>query len=338
MSGPSPLVGGSEQFGLSSQLIHEAAQFLDGRIRRTPMERSAGLSELVGSPVSLKLESLQLTGSFKIRGALFRISRLTRGERRSGVLTCSAGNHGKSVAYAAREAGVKAIVCVPKSIDPAKLAGIRALGADTRISEFDGYDDTEEWARELAVKLSMPFLSPFDDYFVMAGNGGTLALEVMKEAPDARVFLLPVGGGGLAAGFAFAVKERYPDAVIIGCQHALSPALRISLEAGYAVTRLPAVDTMAGGIEGGIGARAFEELRTRVTRVALATEREILRAACWMIEAHQYLIEPSAAVTVAACLERRVSNYSAPMVVIISGRNVGIDGVRAILNSERQES
>src|SRR5271155_5589114 len=122
--------------GLTSQLIREAADFLRGRIRRTPLEFSPGLSQMLGAPVWLKLESMQLTGSFKIRGALFRISRLTADERRLGVVTCSAGNHGKAVAYAAQEAGVRATICVPRSVDRSKYEGMVAMGADVRVSEF----------------------------------------------------------------------------------------------------------------------------------------------------------------------------------------------------------
>jgi threonine dehydratase len=309
------------------QLISEAAEFLRGRIRRTPLEFSRGLSEMLGVPVWLKLESLQLTGSFKVRGALFRLSKLSEDERRDGVMTCSAGNHGKAVAYAALEMGVRAAICVPRSVDRAKLQGMVALGADVRISEFEGYDDTEDWAREMASREARLFVSPFDDYAVMAANGGTVAREALEDAPSARAFILPVGGGGLAAGFASAVN----GGVIVGCQHELSPALRLSLDAGRAITKLPAVETLAGGVEGGIGALTFGVLGPRVDRVALVSEDEILHGVRWMVEHHQYLIEPTAAVTVAACLSGRVGKLDDPAVVVISGRNVSAETARKIL-------
>jgi len=308
-------------------LIREAAEFLRGRVRRTPLEFSHGLSERLGVPVWLKLESMQLTGSFKIRGALFRLSRLSEAERRDGVVTCSAGNHGKAVAYAARQCGVRATVCVPRSVDRAKYEGMLTLRADVCVSEFDGYDDTEEWAREMAREQGRLFLSPFDDYAVMAANGGTVALEVLEDAPSAHAFILPVGGGGLAAGFAFAA----PEGTIIACQHQSSPALPMSLAAGRAITKLPAVETMAGGVEGGIGALTFAVLGPRVSRVALVSEEEILDAVRWMVEHHQYLIEPTAAVTVAACLAGRVGKLNDPIVVIISGRNVSAAAAKKIL-------
>ncbi len=316
---------------LNTALIQEAAAFLAGRIRRTPLEPSPRLSAILGVPVSFKLESLQLTGSFKIRGALFRMSRLTSQERRAGVLTCSAGNHGKGVAYAARESGVRAVICVPRSIDRSKHDAMVALGAEVRVSAFDGYDDTELWAKQLAIDERLTFLSAFDDYDVMAGNGGTLGLEALEDAPDARAFIVPVGGGGLFAGLAVCAKHARPDSIFIGCQHALSASLRLSLDAGRAITKLPAVETLAAGVEGGIGALTFPVLAPFVDRVALVTEDEILNAVRWMLANHQYLIEPTAAVAVAACLSRKVGELPGPAVVVITGRNVSIDTTRQIL-------
>lgn len=292
-----------------------------GKIRRTPVEYSPGLSTILGVPVWLKLESLQLTGSFKIRGAMFAISKLQR-----EVITCSAGNHGKAVAYVAKGA----TICVPRSVDRSKLDAMVAMGADVRVSEFDGYDQTEDWAMEMAAREKKYFLSPFDDDAVMAANGGTVAMEVLEDAPDARVFILPVGGGGLSAGFAVWAKDRLPDAAIIGCQHILSPALKMSLEAGHAITRLPAVETLAGGVEGGIGARTFAVLQPLVDQVALVTEAEILDAVRWMIAHHQYLIEPTAAVTIAACISGNI-RATHPAVVVVSGRNVSADTAKKIL-------
>jgi threonine dehydratase len=312
-------------------LIVEAAAFLKGRIRRTPLEPSPQLSQVLSVPAWLKLESMQLTGSFKIRGAFFRISRLTSEERRDGIITCSAGNHGKAVAYAAREAGVRATICVPRSVDRSKYEGMLALGAAVRVSEFDGYDDTEEWARGIAASESRTFLSAFDDDAIMAANGGTLAVEILEDAPDTRTFIVPVGGGGLSAGLAFWAKRRSCDAAIVGCQHLLSPALQMSLDAGHAITKLPAVETMAGGIEGGIGALTFSVLGPLVDRVALVSEDEILEGVRWMLAHHQYLIEPTAAVTIAACLTGKVGKLDGPAAIVISGRNVSLEAVQKIL-------
>jgi threonine dehydratase len=308
-------------------LIVEAASFLKGRIRRTPLESSPALSRILGVPVSLKLESMQLTGSFKIRGALFRISRLTPDQRRDGIVTCSAGNHGKAVAYAAREAGLRATICVPRSVDRSKYEGMIAMGADVRVSEFDGYDDTEDWARSLAATEDRTFVSAFDDYAIMAANGGTVAREILEDQPDTRTFIVPVGGGGLSAGLASWLDGQ----TVIACQHVLSPALKMSIDAGRAITKLPAVETMAGGVEGGIGALTFGVLRPFVNRVALVSEDEILEGVRWMLANHQYLIEPTAAVAVAACLNGRIGQSSDTTVIVISGRNVSVESMKKIL-------
>jgi threonine dehydratase len=286
------------------------------------VEYSYALSDLMGVPVWLKLESLQLTGSFKIRGAMFAISRL-----QEDVITCSAGNHGKAVAYVSKTA----TICVPRSVDRSKLDAMVRMGADVRVSEFDGYDETQDWALEMAARDGKYFLSPFDDDAVMAANGGTVAMEVLEDAPEARTFILPVGGGGLSAGFAVWAKDSLKDSTVIGCQHILSPALKMSLDAGHTITRLPAVETLAGGVEGGIGARTFPVLQPLVDRVALVTEAEILDGMRWMVAQHQYLIEPTAAVAIAACLTGKVGKIGEPVVVVVSGRNVSLETVRGVL-------
>lgn len=316
---------------LSIKRIEDARSFLAGRLRRTPVEESPGLSKFLGARVWLKLEMLQVTGSFKVRGAFWKLSRLTEAERRAGIATCSAGNHGKGIAWASRLLGLTPTIYVPRSVDPAKHSAMVALGADVIVSDFDGYDDTEVWAREETARSGKVFVSAFDDEDIMAGNGGTLALEVLEDVPDARGFLLPAGGGGLSAGFSFVVKERVSAATIVGCQLEASPGLKLSLDAGRAMTRLPAVETVAGGIEGGLGEKPFEILRTRIDRVALITEEEILQGVRWMLDAHQYLIEPSAAAPVAACLSGKAGSFDAPIVVVLSGRNVALPTLRRIL-------
>ncbi|HKF44514.1 MAG TPA: threonine/serine dehydratase [Thermoanaerobaculia bacterium] len=323
---------------LSSAFIEEARAFLAGRIRRTPLEASPGLSSVLGAPVRLKLESLQLTGSFKIRGALFRLSLLTDSEKRAGIATCSAGNHGRGIAYAARSLGIVPRIYVPSSVDESKLRGMTDLGAEVVRSRWPGYDDTEQWAMEEAARSGKVWISAFDDEAIMAGNGGTLALEILEDAPDTRGFVLPVGGGGMSAGLAFTVKERFPDAVIVGCNHEKSPALALSRERGEAVTRLPAIETTAGGIEGGIGAKPFEVLRTRVDRVALVSEKEILDAVRWTFANHQYAIEPSSAAAVAACLTGKAGRFDRPVAVVLSGRNVSLSTFSRILGAQPERA
>jgi threonine dehydratase len=315
---------------LGMDLVREARRALDGRIRRTPIEPSPALSDAANAPVFLKLECLQVTGSFKIRGAYFVLSRLSADERARGVVTCSAGNHGKAVAFVARALGVPAEIHVPRDIDEAKYQAIVALGARAVRSDFEGYDDTEQVAREAAARSGRPFLTAFDDACVLAANGGTLAAEVLEDCPEARTFVVPVGGGGLSGGFAYYAKTALADCRVIACQHEGSPALALSLERGEAVVRLPAFTTTAGGLEGGIGRTGFEVLRTRTDGVALVDEAELFDAVRFMLDRHQYLIEPSAAATVAAILGGK-ARLASPTVAVISGRNVALPTLRRIL-------
>jgi len=220
---------------------------------------------------------------------------------------------------------------VPKTVEESKYRGMLALGADVNVTEFPGFDESEDLAQEDARRSGRPFISAFDDVDVMAGNGGTLAREIVEELPEAREFILPVGGGGLGAGFAFYIKQKMADARFIACQHEVSPGLKVSFERGTAATRLPSGETLAGGIEGGIGARTFEILRTRVDRLALVDDAQIMAAMRWMIEEHQYLIEPTAAAVLAACLNGKAGELRAPAVVVLSGRNVSGATLRRIL-------
>ena len=318
---------------LDLALVLDARRALEGRIRRTPIEASPALSDAANVPVFLKLESFQLTGSFKIRGAYFVLSRLSADERRRGIVTCSAGNHGKAVAFVAHALGVPAEIHVPRDVDQAKYQAIVALGAKVVRSDFEGYDDTEQVAREAAARSGRPFLSAFDDSCILAANGGTLAAEVLEDCPEARTFLLPVGGGGLSGGFAFHAKATLADCRVIGCQHEGSPALALSLQQGEAVVRLPPFATTAGGLEGGIGRIGFAILKSHVDGVALLTEPEIFDAVRFMLERHQYLIEPSAAVTVAAILTGKAGRLASPTVAVISGRNVALPTIHRILST-----
>lgn len=312
-------------------LVLDARRALEGRIRRTPIEASPALSDAANTPVFLKLESLQLTGSFKIRGAWFVLSRLSPDERQRGIVTCSAGNHGKAVAFVARALGVPAEIHVPRDVDQAKYQAMLALGAKVVRSDFEGYDDTEQVARAEAARSGRLFLTAFDDVRILAANGGTLAAEVLEDCPEARTFLLPVGGGGLSGGFAYYAKMALAESRVIGCQHEGSPALALSLERGHAVVSLPPFATTAGGLEGGIGRIGFDILKTRIDRVALLGEPEIFDAVRFMLDRHQYLIEPSAAVTVAAILTGKAGRLEAPTVAVLSGRNVALPTIRRIL-------
>ncbi len=191
-----------------------------------------------------------------------------------------------------------------------------------RLSEFTGYDDTLEWALKEAAKHHLHFITAFDDERIMAGNGGTLAMEILEDIPDAHNFLIPVGGGGLAGGMAYYAKSVKPDAQIFGCQHIDSPAFKISLHEKKAATRMPAIDTVAGAIEGGMGEKCFAVLQHLVSDVLLVSEEQIIKGFTWMLENHQYLLEPASAVPIACCLFHKMPHLQHPTVLVLSGRNV----------------
>ncbi len=302
-------------------LIKQATKVLEGKIRKTPVEYSAKLSKLLGQPVYLKLECLQVTGSFKVRGGFFYLSMFDAKERKRGVATCSAGNHGLGVAYAGKQLEIPCTVFVPKSVDQAKYDKLIALGAQVVKSEFNGYDDTLMWATEEAKKLNIPLVSAFNDEKIMAANGGTLAVEVLSQVPDAAHFVLPMGGGGLSAGFSWHVKEKNPHAKTTICQLEECPALQQSLQQNKPMTYMPPIETLAGGLEGGLGEKCFNILKTRVDEIAHIKENELKEAFRWLLKNHQYLIEPSAAVALASCLYGHV-RPKGPTVIILSGRNV----------------
>lgn len=318
---------------LTLALIEEACRDLEGRVRRTPVEESPILSRLAGVPVFLKLECLQRTGSFKMRGALFALSRLAELLEGRRIVTCSAGNHGWAVAEAARLTSSSIRIFVPATIDRAKLQGMQDLGADVVVTSAPGYDGALKEAVEAAESAGEYYLSAYDDPLIMAANGGTLAAEVLEQAPDARAFLLPVGGGGLAAGFSMLAAERLGDVQLFGCQLEASPALKLSLDSGKAVTELPPIETVAGGLEGGLGEATFEVLKNRLSGVALVREAEIHDAVRWLLRNHRYLVEPSGAVGVAACLSGRLPPLEGPAVVVLSGRNVAFETLRELVAS-----
>ena len=326
---------------LSLDLVHDAAEALSGRVQKTPVEYSPVLSNTLGVPVWLKLEQLQITGSFKYRGALFAMSRL-KAEGVEHISTCSAGNHGWAVAHSAHELGMSATIYIPSGVDQIKYRAMVELGADVVVSEFVGYDDTERWALEETERRQLPFLSAYDDVRIMAGNGGTVALEVLDQVPDAKTFVMPAGGGGHSAGFAFTVSQLQDSYQFVLCQHAQSPSFKLSMEKGSAVTELPGIETLASGLEGGFGNKPFEILKHLKPHVALVSENEIREAMIWMFDQHQHIIEGSSAVAVAACLKHDLSGAKeatetkestvpdGPIVVFISGRNVSLDTLRGV--------
>jgi threonine dehydratase len=299
--------------------IEEARAVIRDVAIETPMELSRWLSALVDGPVKLKCENLQRTGSFKIRGAYLRLSRLSSEERALGVVAASAGNHAQGVALAAQLLGIQSTVFMPEGAPIPKERATRAYGADV---VFHGavLEDSLAAAREFSKETGAVLIHPFDHVDIVAGQG-TLGLEVLEQAPDVRTVLVPTGGGGLLAGVAIAVKAVRPDVRVVGVQAAGAAAYPDSLAEGHPV-RLSSMKTMADGIAVGLpGDITFAEVSGHVDEIRTVSEESLSRALLALVERAKMVVEPAGAAAVAALLDAP-DDFTAPVVAVLSGGNI----------------
>ncbi|TDC18075.1 threonine ammonia-lyase [Streptomyces sp. 8K308] len=297
-----------------------AQKTLAGIARVTAMEGSRYLSRLVGAPVHLKCENLQRTGSFKIRGAYTRIAGLSESERARGVVAASAGNHAQGVALAASLLGVRSTVFMPVGAPLPKIAATREYGAEVR-QHGTVVDETLAAAREYAERTGAVLIHPFDHEDVVAGQG-TVGLEILEQCPEVRTIVLGMGGGGLAAGVALAVKSLRPDVRIVGVQAAGSAAYPPSLAAGHPVA-LPEVATMADGMKvGRPGDVPFRIIADLLDEVRTVSEDSLSGALLLCLERAKLVVEPAGASPVAALLAEPEAFAGGPVVAVLSGGNV----------------
>lgn len=298
-------------------------------IRETPLYLSDALSAAIGGEALAKLENLQVTGSFKVRGALSKLLVLPEDVRARGVIAASSGNHGAAVAYGARALGIPAVIYVPDHAAPAKVAAIRALGAEVRAFG----DDTllaEVHARAEADARGLAYLSPYNDPDVVAGQG-TIGIELARAAPlDAIV--VAVGGGGMIAGIAAVLKSHWPQLRVIGALPANSPVMAESVRAGR-ILDLPGLPTLSDGTAGGIeeDSITFPLCRTLVDAFVLVTEEEIAEAIRLFIDDMHLVIEGAAGVAVAAVLRSAEELRGLRVGVVICGGNISRTQLRAIV-------
>ncbi|MGW5475969.1 threonine ammonia-lyase [Streptomyces sp. NPDC004008] len=299
--------------------VRGAQKMLSGVARVTAMEGSRHLSQLVGAPVHLKCENLQRTGSFKLRGAYVRIAGLLPEERAAGVVAASAGNHAQGVALASALLGVHATVFMPKGAPLPKISATQDYGAEVRL-HGQVVDETLAAAQEYAAETGAVFIHPFDHPDVIAGQG-TVGLEILEQCPEVRTILVGIGGGGLAAGIAVAVKALRPDVRIIGVQAEGSAAYPPSLAAGRPVA-IENPDTMADGIKvGRPGEAPFGIIRELVDEVRTVTEDQLSAALLLCLERAKLVVEPAGASPVAALLSG-LGDVDGPVVAVLSGGNV----------------
>ncbi|MBB3975598.1 threonine dehydratase [Rhizobium azooxidifex] len=311
--------------------IRAAAARIAGRVLRTPMVQSTVLQVMTGVPVHLKLEHHQTTGSFKLRGATNAVLSLTPAERARGVVAASTGNHGRALVHAARAEGAVATICMSKLVPENKVAEIRRLGAEVRIVG-NSQDEAQEEVDRLVVEKGMVMVPPFDHAAVIAGQG-TLGLEIIEQLPDVATVLVPLSGGGLAAGVAAAVKSANPRTRVIGLTMERGAAMKASLDSGRPV-QVEELLSLADSLGGGIGldnALTFSMCRDLLDDVLLLSEEEIAAGMRHAYGLEREIVEGAGAVGIAALLSGRLQS-SGPVVAILSGRNVDMILHRRIIN------
>lgn len=307
-----------------------AAERIGSHIRETPLEHSPFFSELTGANVWLKLENLQITGSFKLRGACNKLLSLTPEETTRGCVAASSGNHGAAVAHAMRRLGIDGVVFVPETASSAKVDAIRRAGAEVQFFGTDGLD-TEEHARRFAADNGMTYLSPYNDADVIAGQA-TCGVEIARQMDKVDGLLVAVGGGGLIAGVAGFLRSVHPDLQVIGCQPAASAVMAASAKAGRLLD-MPSLPTLSDGTAGGIeaGAITFELCQALVDEYVLVSEEAIAEAMREFIDAHHMLLEGAAAVPLAALKQMGDRFRDRDVVAVICGANISRDVLRDVL-------
>jgi len=307
--------------------IINSRERIRSHIRDTPMEKSFFLGEACGGDVFLKLENLQFTNSFKVRGALNKILSLSQDEKDRGLVAASAGNHAQGIGHAARMLDVSALIVVPTYTPQVKIDAIKRYGVDL-IIYGDKYLETEAKAREIEEKEGKTFISAYNDYEIIAGQG-TIGLEMLEQTPDLDAVIVPVGGGGLISGISCAVKSQSSDIQVIGVQSYASPVMYESLKEGK-IIEIPLEETIAEGLYGGIeeGSVTFDLCKKYVDEIILVEEKDILEAIGLMALKQRQIVEGSAAVGVAAILDDPDRYANKKIGIVISGGNIEEELIR----------
>ncbi|MDR8726807.1 hydroxyectoine utilization dehydratase EutB [Burkholderia pseudomultivorans] len=306
---------------LSLSDVYRARRRLAEHAVATPLVASATLSARIGAPVYLKLETLQPTGSFKLRGATNALVELAA-QRVTRVVTASTGNHGRAVAHAARALGIEAAVCMSSLVPANKVDAVAALGARVVIAG-DSQDDAQVAARRMVRDEGYAYVPPFDDPRIIAGQA-TIGLEILEALPDTGTVVVPLSGGGLFSGVAYAAKAIRPTVATIGVSMARGAAMHASLEAGHPV-EVDEQPTLADSLGGGIGLDnryTFEMTRALADDVVLLDEAAIARGIAHAYRDERLVVEGAGAVGLAALLDQRIARRDGPVVVVVSGANI----------------
>lgn len=314
---------------LSLQDFEEASEKVKEVTLPTPLQYSEYFSTQTGNKVYLKPENMQLTGAYKIRGAYYKISTLSEEEKSRGLITASAGNHAQGVAYAAKKAGVKAIVCMPTTTPLIKVERTKNLGAEV-VLWGDVYDEACAKAEELAKEHGYTFVHPFNDPVVATGQG-TITMEIIKELPTVDYILVPVGGGGLSCGVSTLAKLLNPNIKVIGVEPAGAPSLTEALAAGHVVT-IPHAATIADGTAVlTVGDKVFPYLQKNLDGVITVEDDELIAAFLDMVENHKMVVENSGLLSVAALKHMDVQGKK--IVCILSGGNMDVITMASVVQN-----
>ncbi|MFQ5708447.1 MAG: threonine/serine dehydratase [bacterium] len=313
---------------MNLQSIFAAKRRIQAHIRATPLELSHALSRETNSPIYLKLENWQITGSFKIRGAFNKLLSLSEKEKHKGIITASAGNHALGVAHAAGILGIHGKIVLPQDASPAKVQALQNYDLEL-VQEGQDYDQAEQIAYELQRKEGLTFVHAFSDPDIIAAQG-TVGLEIVAEQPEVRSIVVPIGGGGLVAGVAIAAKSINPKIKIIGVQSEASPAMYNAVKAGK-VVETPIAETVADGLAG----RFVTELTLKLANdfvddIVLVSEQAIKEALRLILANEHIWLEGSAAVGVAALLENRI-RPTGRTALVLTGRNAGLKQMEGLI-------
>ena len=310
---------------LTLEMIQEAQAALRGIARRTPLDPAPK----IGENIYIKAENLQLTGAFKVRGAYNKIRSLTPEEAAKGVIACSAGNHAQGIALSATKLGIHSVICMPAGAPISKIEATKAYGAEVVLVP-GVYDDAAREAERLVEEKGYTFAHPFNDPLVIAGQG-TIGLEILEQLPDAAQVVVPIGGGGLISGVAFAIKKLKPSVRVIGVQAEGAPSMERSMHRGRPV-QLEHVATIADGIAvKRPGDLTFELCREYVDEIVTVREDEIASAILKLMEEQKTVAEGAGAVSVAACMFRKVDTTAGKTVCVVSGGNIDVTTVSRVI-------
>ncbi|MDR1782034.1 MAG: bifunctional threonine ammonia-lyase/L-serine ammonia-lyase TdcB [Bacilli bacterium] len=313
-----------KQLSITLDDVKKAQEVLKGNARRTPLVKQMYLTSLTGGEVFLKMENMQLTGSFKFRGAYNKINSLTDAEKAKGIIACSAGNHAQGCALSGKLQGIEATIVMPTIAPKAKIEATESYGAKVVLAG-DTFDEAHEACDKMIEETGLTFCDPYDDPFVMAGQG-TIGLEILEDCPDVEVVVCPIGGGGLISGIAMAIKSQKPDVKIIGVQADNVHGMKASFDAGK-ITKNYTANTLADGCNVATpGTHTFDVVEELVEDIVTVSEEEIALGMKTLLQRAKAVNEGSGALPTAAILSGKIDKYikGKKVVAIVSGGNVDL--------------